>query len=762
MSTQDTQDFIPIIQDESTADDNIASPTRGKTNLFVRKIPHDATDLEFETFFSVIGPIRSCFLVKGARDSNSSITPSDPEESNSTPRNGEKLEKDMKNRGYGFVKYVISQDAERALQELKTVKFRGTHTLEIEFALKKHEKPSIVETNKKKMGHSNAEKKRKLGNKYSNKVENTSRTILIQGLPKDLTRKKLYKKVRKFGDVEDIIFPCEGHEIAHIIFKTTKDSVNALNHLDEHVFHGSKMSAKLLNTEVKDKSNSFDKKSRIIIRNVPWEYREQDLLKIFSAHGEVVEVNLPRKYKGGPLRGFAYVQYKNIEDAEKAINELNETEHHGRIIAVDWSLSKDKYLEAVRAFQAKLIGDQGSEPDALKEEYIDEEEVGSENGQDFGKEETRSENDDNVEEDGVSEDDGSDDDENVGEVTEDDGSDGDEVTEEDDEVTTQSESDDNSEDEEVVGTGKRNIHPPSEGTVLFIRNLAFEATEEELGAMLISSVWTIAEHADACLSEAKKVHHLAADSTELSSKRENRKELMYKSILTADPSDSQALKFTLHGRVLSVNLLAKNPNLYISKTRLSIRNMPLTVDESKLKSLGKESVKNFKEEVRKGERDDLTKSEKMWGWDKLVCIKQAKIVRSKDKIDSSIQKLRSKGYGFLEYTEHAHALAALRFLNNNPKIFGEKRRLIVEFAIENTIIVKKRMERIRGGVSGKSNGRDVGNKSIGDSKKPRVTLLNNNGGLKRKGEIINDAHSMKKKKVKAFHRKSPSVNKRNQ
>ena len=29
--------------------------------------------------------------------------------------------------------------------------------------------------------------------------------------------------------------------------------------------------------------------------------------------------------------------------------------------------------------------------------------------------------------------------------------------------------------------------------------------------------------------------------------------------------------------------------------------------------------------------------------------------------------LRSKGFGFVEFTEHIHALAALRKLNNNPE-----------------------------------------------------------------------------------------------
>ena len=39
--------------------------------------------------------------------------------------------------------------------------------------------------------------------------------------------------------------------------------------------------------------------------------------------------------------------------------------------------------------------------------------------------------------------------------------------------------------------------------------------------------------------------------------------------------------------------------------------------------------------------------------------------------------------GFVEFSEHDHAVAALRQLNNNPKTFGANRRPIVEFSVEN-------------------------------------------------------------------------------
>jgi nucleolar protein 4 len=51
---------------------------------------------------------------------------------------------------------------------------------------------------------------------------------------------------------------------------------------------------------------------------------------------------------------------------------------------------------------------------------------------------------------------------------------------------------------------------------------------------------------------------------------------------------------------------------------------------------------------------------------------------------------KSKGIGFVEFADHEHALCALRQLNNNPKIWGKDRRPIIEFAIDNVKMLKAR------------------------------------------------------------------------
>ncbi len=122
-------------------------------------------------------------------------------------------------------------------------------------------------------------------------------------------------------------------------------------------------------------------------------------------------------------------------DAEKAIEALNGKEIEGRNIAVDWALSKDKWEEV------------------KKDEEKDE---------DKGKEEAKAE---------------------IGEAAEEveDEAEGDEQEGNDGEDSLEAHDEDAMDvDEKVEAPAKPILPAVEEGSTVFIRNLPFEATEEEL------------------------------------------------------------------------------------------------------------------------------------------------------------------------------------------------------------------------------------------------------------------------------------------
>ena len=181
------------------------------------------------------------------------------------------------------------------------------------------------------------------------------------------------------------------------------------------------------------------------------------------------------------------------------------------------------------------------------------------------------------------------------------------------------------------------------------------------------------------------------------------------------------------------SILTKDPRLHMSLTRLSIRNLPKSVTSKSLKSLAREAVVGFAAQVKAGTRHPLSREELRRGGKEMEdaeksrrakgkgIVKQAKVVYespSGTKVATESEGNHSRGYGFIEYTSHRWALMGLRWLNghfvdlwlnghvvdlSNSSITGSSsgtkgeraKRLIVEFAIENSKVVERRgrMER---------------------------------------------------------------------
>ncbi|KAL6885337.1 RNA-binding domain-containing protein [Trichoderma longibrachiatum] len=156
-------------------------------------------------------------------------------------------------------------------------------------------------------------------------------------------------------------------------------------------------------------------------------------------------------------------------------------------------------------------------------------------------------------------------------------------------------------------------------------------------------------------------------------------------------------------------LVEKNPMLHISLTRLALRNIPTDLGSKDLKELARKAVVGFAKDVKEGIRQPLSKEEnsrdgkdakekeKDRKMKRKGIVKQAKIVfedNKGSKVSEASGAGKSRGYGFIEYTSHRWALMGLRYLNglqlDAPN--GKKQRLIVEFAIENAQVVKRRQE----------------------------------------------------------------------
>lgn len=798
--------------------DEPAAKHHGST-LFVSNLPYTATSIDLNTLFSDIAPVRSAFVVL---DQASGVS-----------------------KGVGYVSFAIREDAQLAYEQInQDGLILDSRNLRVQWAESKYKE----KTQKEPMAKSEPmPKPPRPAQTNAPRDPLAIRTVAISGLPSSVDSKQLWKKIRKLDGAEKVDWPItsangdEDRSTAHALFTTPAAAADAVNKLHAHVFKGSLLSATLKKRldglakapktakAANPKGPAPNRASRLIVRNLPFNISEQDLRALFLPYGPIHSVDIPSavddaKEEDGEAtlqakrgKGFAFVWMLSRKDAERAMEECNgmkvqagmaarlvadkqkrkkqrreeakaekattqrgedeggeedESENeeedgdagakpqaNERVIAVDWALSKDKWEQE----KAKI------EP-GQEDADINMVDVKSEKGSESGSE---SESD-------------TDEDEQLG--VHDGDSDND---------SRLSDSDDGDESEaEDEKPSKPVLPPPNVGTTLFVRNVPFEATEDELRTLFrafgplryaritldyetgrsrgtgFACFWN-KEDADKAIEQSDILRaETAGDRTAVAQPKKN--PFKMPSLLTPDPSASVAQNLVLHGRTLDVvravtrdeagklkeagekqrekadkrnlyllregiilpntpaaegmsaadvekrtqsynarrALLRSNPSLYVSRTRLSIRQLPLFVTERMLKRLAIHAVRTFDKEVKEGARQSLSEDEldesaptlseetpvkeessktpgRKGKGGRATGVKQTKIVRQADRVDPVTGKGRSKGYGFLEMIKHADALRVLRWANNNT----EAGRLFEEWwkaEVEDLIKIEKK------------------------------------------------------------------------
>ncbi|KAM7003429.1 LOW QUALITY PROTEIN: RNA-binding protein 28 [Tautogolabrus adspersus] len=581
--------------------------------IFVKSLPASASNERLEEIFSEIGPVKQCFVVR--------------------EKGTEKC------RGFGFVTYSMEEDAQRAMKEVKD--YDGQR-LSLSVA------------------------KRKINDKEKRKAATQEQPAP----PKDNEQK--LKGFRK---------------------------------------------------------NSL--KSRLIIRNLSFKCSEDDLKQVFSKFGTVLESKIPLK-PDGKMRGFAFVLFKNVSEASRALNALNLKEIKGRQVAVDWAVPKDKFIATQQSSTPEnknteettaKQSDTESDPEEDEEETIQaapgkkkatskaavqkEEESQSEDEDDSENQDSEEEEDDNdvsQEEEEKSSDEDKDDD--------DDEDDGDDDKSNLDSSDDQEDSQDEDDDDDPKENPKKTLPPDvQEGRTIFIRNLSFDTEEEGLEEVLLRygelnyikivvhpdtehskgcafAQFKTKEAADKCIAAAqeeaenggirldgRKLFVVAAVSREDAAKLKVNKVkvesgtrnlyLAREGLIRAGTKaaegvpEADMIKRTRFEEIKRTKL--QSINVFVSKNRLCVHNLPKSVDIKKLRALCLQAVKSSKG----------------------VRITECRVMYDKKPEKGQVMG-QSLGYGFVQFQEHEHALSTLRYLNNNPDIFGPNKRPIVEFSLEDS------------------------------------------------------------------------------
>ena len=501
----------------------------------------------------------------------------------------------------------------------------------------------------------------------------------------------------------------------------------------------------------KDDEETLKGKPKLIIRNMPWSCRDPNKLKkIFSRFGTVVEATIPRKHDG-KLCGFAFVTMKKISICKNALENTKDLKIDGRPVAVDFAVQKNRWEDYKKRHENGKV----------TEDSVEQEEENMSDNEKEEREQSSEVSDVSLDSDEeVSEDEDLDDIQKhkskpakqqrnrkeqfsifVRNVPYD--------------ATAESLADHFSKfgpvkyalpvidketglakgtafvafkDEKTYNYCIENA-PAAGATSLLIDD---DVLPEYVYEGRVLSVTPTLDREEANFRAEKNAEKRKQILGKASGERDKRNlYLLNEGKVTEGSKLSQLLTpKDMEIREKSYNLrveqLKRNPSLRLSLTRLAIRNLPRAMNDKALKALARKAVVEFATQVKNGERhplsqEEITRSTKEKY--KFMTPEQIEQQKKKDKKKGVVKQAkvimevkgstvgRSRGYGFVEYKDHKHALMGLRWLNvhlvtreevldgltdEEKKLIDfddtKGRRLCVEFAIDNANVVKRRIE----------------------------------------------------------------------
>jgi nucleolar protein 4 len=482
--------------------------------------------------------------------------------------------------------------------------------------------------------------------------------------------------------------------------------------------------------ELKGRGIFDNKPGRLIVRNLQYDIKQKHLQKTFAKYGNVIDTNVPLNPENSLNKGFGFVEFKTKEDAKKAIDAMNAKNYKGRMISVDYAMSKTKYNKKIEEIIEKNpIKNKRKLKEVSKSNEVEEEEVDSwasdyedkkdQNPKEKAKPQPKTDK--------------------KAEAKSDDKKEKNTNSKFDKQNGKNKEPRDRSKPQDDVG----------EGQTLFVRNIDYSVTEADLrdffgefGEVLFAKLVKSRENQDVHKGSAfvkfsapRPVEELArvsdqywstdkrqktkAQLNDLESQLEfrgrrlvmfkaeskkSREQTKVKENIKEDKRNTDNLKIGLvttkdfvHTGVSDRDMedrvrlfkekqasVKKNPNLFVSKNRMCVRNLDKRMNEKTLSEFCASFTADWKETLGQKELREANKT-------KLV--HQFKILKDQSKVDAD-GKPKSNGIGFIEAADPNLAIYLVNNMNNfimNKKL---ERGLIVDFALEDHRKLLKRKQRM--------------------------------------------------------------------
>ena len=267
----------------ATPSSNNQQASGNNTSLYVGELDSSVTEAMLFEIFNMIGPVAS---IRVCRDA---VT--------------------RRSLGYAYVNFVGAADAERALEQLNYSHIRGRPCR----IMISQRDPALRRTGQ--------------GN------------IFIKNLDEAIDNKALHDTFAAFGNV----LSCKvaigeqgslGYGFVH--YETREAADEAIKHVngmllnDKKVFVGHHIPQKERQAKIEEARSRF---TNVYCKNVNPEATQEEFEELFKKYGEITSCIL-QVDEEGKSKGFGFINYLKHDDAQTAVNELNELDFKGQKLFV--------------------------------------------------------------------------------------------------------------------------------------------------------------------------------------------------------------------------------------------------------------------------------------------------------------------------------------------------------------------------------------------------------------------------------------------
>ncbi|KAI8335938.1 hypothetical protein BC941DRAFT_355006 [Chlamydoabsidia padenii] len=288
----------PVVPQQPQQEEINGAVPSTTASLYVGELDPSVTEAMLFEMFNMIGPVAS---IRVCRDA---VT--------------------RRSLGYAYVNFHNVVDGERALETLNYTLVKG--------------KPCRI------MWSQRDPSLRKTG----------SGNVFIKNLDVTIDNKALHDTFSAFGNILSCKIAIDesgnskGYGFVH--YETEEAAENAIKHVngmllnDKKVFVGHHVPRKERQAKIEELRAKF---TNVYVKNLDTEVTDDEFTAMFTKYGPVTSA-LISKDEEGKSKGFGFVNYENFEDAHKAVDNLNETEHNGKTLYVGRAQKKAEREEELR------------------------------------------------------------------------------------------------------------------------------------------------------------------------------------------------------------------------------------------------------------------------------------------------------------------------------------------------------------------------------------------------------------------------------